>query len=48
MVLSLELRGIGSVRFLVNGVDIAVRKGDGSYTTAGETVTFDDYRALTT
>ena len=48
IVLSLELRGIGAVRFLVNGVDIAVPKGDGSFTTAGEPVTFDDYRSLTT
>jgi hypothetical protein len=47
LVLTLELRGIGAVRFRIGGADIAVPKGDGSITTAGETVTFDDYRSLT-
>ena len=46
MVLTLELRGIGSVLFQIAGTDIAVPKGDGSLTTAGEAVTFDDYRSL--
>jgi hypothetical protein len=46
MVLTLELRGIGGVRFQIGGVDTAVPKGDGSLTSAGEIVTFDDYRSL--
>ena len=46
LVLSLELRGIGAVKFLVDGIDTSVPKGDGSLTPVGGTVTFDDYQSL--
>jgi hypothetical protein len=46
MVLTLELRGIGAVRFRSDGVDQSVTRGDGSITEPGVAVTFDDYTDL--
>jgi spore germination protein GerM len=47
LVLTLTRRpGIGQVSFRVDGNDIAVPRGAGDLTSAGATVTFDDYTAL--